>query len=129
MGRGAAMRALALLLALAACAEAPRCASGLAPFTQATLYFGASTAVERVSFLRDVATRHFPAGFTVVDGEGAWRNPATGVTGQQKSWMLIALVPSPEDPLPAARALAEAWKAAATHRSVGIALAQSCAAF
>lgn len=123
------MRALVLLLALAACAEVPRCPAGLAPFTQATLYFGASTAVERASFLREVATRHFPAGFTVLDGEGAWRNPATGQTGQQKSWLLVALVPSPEDPLPAARALAEAWKATAAHRSVGIALAPACAAF
>ena len=62
----------------------------------AELFFGRSIAgrgplsdAEWAGFAAEVVTPNFPDGFTVMDGEGQWRNPATGTipaTAPKSCW-------------------------------------------
>jgi hypothetical protein len=49
------------------------------------------------SFLADVVTPLFPDGFTVLSGEGQWRDPATGRIGREPSRVLVIVHDKPGD--------------------------------
>ena len=82
-------RALVFAFAFGACGlrasgSPESCASPLEPYHRHVLYFGLSSPLVpgRVitpemwsAFSRDVLTRHFPAGMTVLDTNGEWRRP------------------------------------------------------
>ena len=80
------MAAVLLLLALAGCAaERPEClVAGERPMTVTELFFGRDIPgrpplndQEWSDFSAGVIAKEFPDGFTTMDGEGQWRDPAT----------------------------------------------------
>lgn len=101
--RHAAILALVLALATGACAPAVRAgppapAAGQEAAGEAwiadRLYFGRGVPgggtvsdAEWAAFVRDVVTPRFPAGITVLRGEGQWRD-STGVIIQETSFVL-----------------------------------------
>jgi hypothetical protein len=143
--RGFSMRGLAgvLLLELAACstaAETPQSYACVLPAEKrmlvAELFFGRAipgrvllSEAEWRAFAAEIVTPNFPDGFTAFDGEGQWRNPATGVvTGEPSKVVLIA---APRSPDLASRlsAVIDAYKARFGQQSIGVITRDSCAAF
>ena len=131
-------------LLLAGCAASPpatpietACHSAGADRAQvAELFFGRSingrpplTDAEWDGFAADTITPHFPDGFTVLDGQGQWMNPATRQIGRETTKILqIAFDGSPAK-LQALHEVADAYKARFHQLSVGLILTEGCAAF
>jgi hypothetical protein len=91
--------ALIALLAAGCVANAPRCASGAQAAVLDQLYLGGSrphgpevSAAEWADFSRDEITPRFPQGFTVLEGQGQWRD-ADGGVAQESSRMLQVVHP------------------------------------
>jgi hypothetical protein len=84
---------------------------------------------EWAGFAARIVTPNFPDGFTVVDGEGQWRNPRTGrISGEPTRILLVAARPTSD----VARRLAtviDAYKAEFHQQSVGLITREACAAF
>jgi hypothetical protein len=140
--RGGLRFAPPALLLLAGCAEvtATQTYACLLPSEErmlvAELFFGRNIAgrgpltdAEWHAFAAEIVTPNFPDGFTVFDGEGQWRNPASGRIAQDPTKIL--LVAAKRAPSLAARlaAVIEAYKTRFRQQSVGIITRDSCAAF
>lgn len=102
----------------------------------AELFFGRAVAgrhlltdAEWARFAAEVITPHFPDGFTVLDGEGQWRNPHTGhvVAAPTK----VVLIASKREPDLSRRlsTVIEAYKMQFHQQAVGVITRDSCAAF
>ena len=142
---GEAFFILALtLLLLAGCVEQPGSVSQpyacLLPSEQrmlvAELFFGRSIAgrgplsdAEWAGFAAEVVTPNFPDGFTVMDGEGQWRNPATGTIARDRTKILLVAAKRHPDLAGRLSAVIEAYKSRFGQQSVGIVTRDSCAAF
>jgi Protein of unknown function (DUF3574) len=128
---------------LAACAELPEPAAPdtcLLPAEQrmlvAELFFSRSvkgreplTDAEWLEFAARTITPNFPDGFTVLDGEGQWRNPQTGhIAGTRTKILLVAAKREP-DFAPRLAAVIDAYKTEFHQQSVGIITGDSCAVF
>jgi Protein of unknown function (DUF3574) len=135
------MPALAWLLLLAGCAELPAPAySCLLPAERhmlvAELFFGRDIKgrqpladAEWAEFAGQTIAPNFPDGFTVLDGEGQWRNPRSGqIAGGRTKILLVAAKPEP-DLSGRLSAVIDAYKAQFHQQSVGIITRDSCAAF
>ena len=141
---GEAFFILALtLLLLAGCVEQPGSVSQpyacLLPSEQrmlvAELFFGRSIAgrgplsdAEWAGFAAEVVTPNFPDGFTVMDGEGQWRNPRPEPSPATAPKSAVAAKRHP-DLAGRLSAVIEAYKSRFGQRSVGIVTRDSCAAF
>jgi electron transfer flavoprotein alpha/beta subunit len=102
----------------------------------AELYFGRSVrgrhAVgerEWSSFVERVVAVRFPDGFTVHDGVGEWRDPATRVTVREKTKILSVLAPAAADLGQRLQSVAEEYKRNFHQQSVGIVTTEACAEF
>jgi hypothetical protein len=102
----------------------------------AELFFGrdisgrpALSETEWGAFAADTITANFPDGFTVFDGEGQWRNPASGTITRQPTKVLLVAAPRGPDLAPRLSAVIEAYKARFGQQSVGVITRDSCAAF
>jgi hypothetical protein len=88
--------AIAGLALLAGSAQAS-CPAGLHPVTTAELFFGLDTPAGTISdtdwkaFVDQDVTPRFPAGLTVWDGAGQWREPDGALTREPAKVMLIVL--------------------------------------
>lgn len=133
-------RLAALLLAglVAACAgPAERCARlGGQPAWVAELYFGRNVAgrgpvseAEWRVFADGVIAREFPDGFTVVDAEGRWRDPATGRAISEDTKVVVVSVPRTASIAARLDAVAEAYKRQYAQQSVGRVVRPACASF
>ena len=106
------------------------------PMLVAELFFGREVKGGRPvsdadwnGFVDAVVARKFPDGFTVLDGVGAWRDPALGQTVHEHSKVLIvAATPSP-DLAARLQAVSDAYRRAFRQQSVGIVTTESCGAF
>lgn len=131
-----------LVSALAGCAGLPTSTpySCLLPSEQrmlvAELFFGRSirgrgalSDAEWSEFAAQTLTPNFPDGFTVTDGNGQWRNPATGVISREPT--RIVLVAARRTPDLGARltVVIDAYRARFNQQSVGIITRDSCASF
>jgi hypothetical protein len=129
------------LLALAACA-APSAApdSCLLPSEQrmlvAELFFGRNvhgrgplTDAEWSEFAAQIVTPNFPNGFTVIDGNGQWQNPATGVITRQPTKIVLVAAKSTPDLGARLSAVIDTYKTRFNQQSVGIITRDSCASF
>jgi hypothetical protein len=76
-----------------------------------------------------VITPNFPDGFTVYDGYGQWRNPATGTIGKDPTKILLVAAKRSPDLPDRLAAVIDAYKAQFHQQSVGIITRDSCAAF
>jgi hypothetical protein len=93
---------------------------------------GGRLAVTEQAFARFVAaeiTPRFPAGLTVIDAAGQWRDSATGRIVREKSKLVVLMIGD----APAAReriaAIAQAYKTRFHQQSVGVVTRPVCAAF
>jgi len=134
--------AVLLPVGLAACATAPApppymcLLPGEKRMLVAELFFGRTIPgrgrlgeAEWRAFAADTITANFPDGFTVFDGEGQWRNPATGAIIGQPTKVVLVAVPRGPDLAPRLAAVIEAYKARFGQQSVGVVTRDSCAAF
>ena len=124
--------ALVAVAVLAGCAApAPRCA-GLAgkPMLTAELFFGRTgSEADWRAFVADAVTPRFPAGFTLLDGHGQWRQPATGRIIAEPSTVLVVVAEPGEATLAALEAIRADYRRRFNQDSVGLALTESCAYF
>lgn len=81
------------------------------------------------AFAADIVTPNFPDGFTVFDGEGQWRNPATGIISRQPTKILVVAAPRTPDLAPRLSAVIKAYKTRFRQQSVGIVTRDSFAEF
>jgi hypothetical protein len=135
--------AIFLLLLLPACAPIPEQAAPytcLLPLEQrmlvAELFFGRNirgreplSEAEWRAFAADIVTPNFPDGFTVFEGEGQWRNPATGKIAQDPTKILLVAAKRAPDLAARLSTVIEGYKARFHQQSVGIITRDSCAAF
>lgn len=136
------LRALALVLLavlpLSACAamQTPQCPLPDQKAMQVThLYFGRAHVSDAAwrKFETDVIAMQFPDGFTVTNGHGAWRDPASGRRSEEPSTIVTIAVPgaAPGKAQTSARiqAVRAAYKSRFHQISVGAVSAMSCGAF
>jgi hypothetical protein len=84
---------------------------------------------EWTGFAAQVVAPNFPDGFTVLDGEGEWRNPRTGrVAGDRTKILLVAAKRTP-DLARRVSAVIDAYKGRFHQQSVGLITRDSCANF
>jgi Protein of unknown function (DUF3574) len=97
----------------------------------AELFFGRTPVsnAEWADFAAQTITPNFPDGFTAWDGEGQWRNPATGIVAREPTKvLLVAARPAPD--LPARLSVViEAYKTRFRQQSVGLITREACASF
>jgi hypothetical protein len=140
-GKQLAAYAMLLGVTLAGCAgdEARHdCAAGAgSPMVVYDLFFGRTidgrslpvSDAEWAAFVERVVTPNLPAGFTVVDGEGQWQNPATGRMIRDPTKVLIAAAPASAQTAAAIDTIKEAYKRQFKQRSVGMISHAACADF
>ncbi len=134
----AAALSLTMLVGCAGCAApstVPAPYACLLPGEQrmavAELFFGRASLsdAEWAGFAARIITPSFPDGFTVLDGEGQWRNPRTGrIIRDPTKILLVATKRTPG----LARRLSgviDAYKARFHQQSVGVITRDTCADF
>ncbi len=129
--------AFAALASLAACTAPDPCRDvGAHQALVATLLFGLGvpgrgpvTNDEWTAFMRDVVTPRFPEGLTVLDGNGQWRDPATGRISAAPSRVVLVATDDARSAPGKLADVADAYKTRFRQKSVGILLSPSCAAF
>ncbi len=116
-----------MLLALQTACAAPPCQ----PMLTADLYFGRTAGDEAAwrAFLAEVVTPRFPAGFTVLDGYGQWRQRATGHIVSEPSTVVVIVAEEGTPTLAALEAIRAAYRQRFAQDSVGLTLTDSCASF
>lgn len=126
---------LALMALASGGAQArPPCPAGLKPVTTAQLFFGADDAgrpvgeAEWSGFLASEVTPRFPAGLTVWDAKGQWRESHGGVYREGAKVMLIVLEGRAGERARLA-AVIGAYKARFHQRSVLLVERRECASF
>jgi hypothetical protein len=127
---------LALVLSLAACAAQPDCVAPASRATQVDLYFGRDIAgsgevsdAQWAQFLDQEVTPRFPAGLTVSDARGQYRDTSTGRIDRERSKRLTIVVADVISARPALDAVAEAYKKRFQQQSVLRIESPVCAAF
>jgi len=129
--------ALAALASLTTCTAPDPCRDvGAHQALVATLLFGLDlpgrqpvTNDEWSAFIRDVVTSRFPEGLTVLDGNGQWRDPATGRVSAAPSRVVIIATDDARSAPGKLAEVADAYKARFDQKSVGILVSPTCAAF
>ena len=110
----------------------PQCGSATAQ-VRTTLYFGLSKQKGSVSelewqmFLRDEVTTRFPAGLTVWEAEGQWRQ-TDGVIGHERSKVLLLVHPDTPSARTAVQSVIERYRKGFDQESVLWETARVCAA-
>jgi hypothetical protein len=87
------------------------------------------TDAEWAEFAARTVTPNFPDGFTVFDGEGQWRDPATGRIAHERTKILLVAAKRGPVLVPRLLAVIEAYKSRFHQQSVGVITRDSCAAF
>ncbi|RQR49126.1 DUF3574 domain-containing protein [Burkholderia sp. Bp9125] len=103
---------------------------------QADLLFGRDIAgrgpvtdAERAAFLADVVTPRFPAGFTLWDTHGQWRDRTTGHITREDSFVIRIIAGDTRDTLERLSFIRRAYAERFRQESVGVTLAPVCASF
>ena len=129
-----------LLFAIAASAacltvQPPTCPEGEDHFTRYELFMGRSAGAGEIvddaawdTFLQDTVTPRFPAGLTVLDGRGQWRD-STGTIQRKRSKLLIILAPPGEEGLRLIEEVSEEYKQRFSQESVLRVVSPACVAF
>jgi hypothetical protein len=93
---------------------------------------GGHPGVSEAAFARFVAaeiTPRFPAGLTVIDAAGQWRDAATGRVVHERSKMVVLMIGDAPDARERIAAIAEAYKKRFRQQSVGVVTRPVCASF
>ena len=90
---------------------------------------GPLTDSEWAAFAASVIAKEFPDGFTVTDGDGEWRDPATqSVTHERTKILTVALPPSPDLASRVSR-VRDAYRRLHRQTSVGVLSYDACGQF
>ena len=115
--------------------DAASCPPGTEPFAEYKLFFGRSQGeVEVVSeadwgaFLAEEVTPRFPAGLTVLDAAGQWRD-GSGTIVRERTKLLFVLAPPGADAMQRTDEIAEAYKRAFGQSSVPRVVTEACVSF
>ena len=102
----------------------------------AELFFGRNvrgrgpvTDAEWAQFAAETITPSFPEGFTVFDGEGQWRNPASGTIARDPTKIMLVAAKRTPDLSARLSTVMEAYKARYRQQAVGIITRDSCGSF
>ena len=79
--------------------------------------------------MRDIVTPRFPEGLTVLDGNGQWRDPATGRIAAAPSRVVHHRDQGRASAPGKLAEVADAYQDGFDQKSVGILLSPACAAF
>ena len=135
---------LRLLVMLAICglvagctSTPPSCAQlGDAPMLEYHLFFGRDIAgrppltdAEWAEFAARVITAQLPNGFTELDAEGQWQNPATHHISREPTKVIIVAVPDTPSSAAAIATVKDVYRTKFHQQSVGTTVAPVCAAF
>jgi hypothetical protein len=100
------------------------------------LYFGRSvsgrgavTDTEWQDFRDQVITPALPDGYTVLDGQGAWRNPRTGKTTSEATKILVVAMPDTPQSLDAINGIRSNWQQRFHQYVVGMTVRTGCGSF
>ncbi len=115
---------LLLLAALTTGGAAPVCHDML----EAQLFFGAVDDPAFTRFLDTTVTPAFPAGLTILDAAGRWRDPQGHLTQEHAKLVVIITQPGPKA-LARLQAIRTAYRTQFTQQSVGMVLQHVCADF
>jgi hypothetical protein len=80
-------------------------------------------------FLDRAVTPNLPNGYTVFDAEGAWRNPATGRTGRERTKVLLVALPDAAASTAAVDRIRKAYQVQFRQALVGMSVAPACGNF
>ncbi|MBN8897856.1 MAG: DUF3574 domain-containing protein [Rhodospirillales bacterium] len=122
------------MLALPAACAPPQlaCPAGAGrPMLLAQLYFGrgAASDADWARFVDRIVAPALPDGFTVLDGDGAWLNPQTGMTGRERSSVLVVAIEDRPDRRAALERVRAAYRQDFHQQSVGLTIAPVCGDF
>ncbi len=101
MPRSLLVAASALLLSACAMPPPQSCAPPLKPAIQVDLFFGRDTPKGEVSdaewatFLNDEVTSRFPAGLTVLDAAGQFREPSGRLVRERSKLVVVVVFDAP----------------------------------
>ena len=130
-----AVLAFAPALGPASGSEVPQCPAGTQRHAEYRLFFGRSREnVEVVSdadwrgFLAHEVTPRFPAGLTVLDADGQWRD-ASGAITRERSKVLLMLAEPGAEGMRLVEEIAEAYKRLFDQESVLRIVGTACASF
>ena len=84
---------------------------------------------EWADFAAETIAPSFPDGFTVMDGDGEWRNPQSGTTARERTKILLVAAKRAPDLAPRLLSVIEAYKTRFRQQSVGVITRDSCASF
>ncbi|HEX9159989.1 MAG TPA: DUF3574 domain-containing protein [Rhizomicrobium sp.] len=130
--------ALLMLLALSGCAsERAGCVlDSQRPMTVVELFFGRDipgraplSDREWSDFAASTLSREFPDGFTVIDGDGEWRDPATQSVARERSKILIVVARKSPDLASRVSRVRDIYSRRYQQGSVGLLTYNGCSAF
>ena len=127
----------------------PRCVGGTGvPSRVFQLYFGRSiprqastditvsprhgpqvTEQDWIAFRDEVISANLPNGYTVMDAEGAWKEPGAMRTVTERTKVLVTVMPDQPDSIEAVNRVRAAYQARFHQRLVGLAVQPACASF
>ena len=127
-----------IVLAVSACApERGRCLlDSLQPMARVELFFGRDipgreplTEREWSDFAASVIAKEFPDGFTVMEGDGEWRDPAMQRITHERSKILIVAAPKSSDLASRVVRVRDAYRRMYRQTSVGVLTYDACGEF
>jgi len=80
-------------------------------------------------FAASIIAKEFPLGFTVTDGDGKWRDPATQIVTSERSKILIVAEPRSPDLASRISRIREAYSRLYRQTSVGVLTYDACGEF
>jgi hypothetical protein len=125
-----------LILLLSGCGAA-QCQPGAGHAMRIfNLYFGRSVAsrgaitdAEWRDFRDHVVTPALPNGYTLLDGEGAWRNPRSNVTISEATKILVVAMPDTPESLSVINGIRGSWQHRFHQYVVGMTVQAGCGSF
>ena len=132
--------ACCVLAGAGGCAPAPApvaCSDlGGTPMLEYQLFFGRGipgradvTDREWADFVEHVVTPNLPNGFTALDADGQWMNPATHRIIRERTKVIIVAAPNSEATRSAITAIQDAYRTRFHQQAVGATVHLTCGAF
>jgi hypothetical protein len=136
ISRVAAAIILALACSLSAHAQLAECNAGQQPRQVAELLFGRNignrlgvSEAQWGRFVDREISPRFPAGLTVLDAKGEWRDTARHTIVHEPSKLVEIVLPGKEDDAEQLERIAQAYKTRFHQQSVGIVVRAACVSF
>jgi len=112
-------------------AQQLQCSGTQKSWVVADLLFGRNHISERswTRFVANEVTPRFPAGFTVFDAKGQWRDPSGGKISKERSKIVMIAMPPGAENDSRLNEVIERYKAQFKQQSVGLIIRPACVSF